>query len=191
MTKFYVRNNELVRFDSYSYAGIGYQTSFFDCRYLEWCYIMTPRYQQSFSFFTQSFGSAENNTKFKVNPTGGVSNRFGFLTGFRNVEQPIQTPTFIGDPNRTIIVKTSGPIFGSPEYFIRSTLSDWTTAGYADFTIEPDFFKFQLCTQIKQAKNLGFDSGYEEWNVIYGQNFSIVLYYPGNDPQANEVIEIA
>jgi hypothetical protein len=192
MTKFYLRTQSDIPFNFVSNPSFqaSYMTSLFDCRYLDWCYIMTPGYTSLGTFTSQPLGNPEVPTKFKITET---STLFGYLTGKLPVTtgNPGRTSTFIGDPDRTILMYTGG-VFSGVTYIS----SVWTTAGYSNPATEKETFLTELCTQIKDAKNLGLDSGYEEWNVIYGSgnfsstNFYPVLYYPGNDPNADEIIEV-
>jgi hypothetical protein len=49
--------------------------------------------------------------------------------------------------------------------------------------------KEELSLQMHLTKNASPDSGYQDWNVIQ-YNDQIAIFYPGNDPRADEVIEI-
>jgi len=181
--KFYLRNYQVDTRNLYRRvnlpfpSNVYYYTPDFDYTNIGTSFILTPQWYRSStdSSVIETYLNAKNPSNFQVsgpstspdsdnNPKIGNLNAF-YMDGF----------------------STWG--------FNYLTQSGWTNAGYTAPITDYTTFKNEVCNQIKINSALNsFLSGYESMNVIIeilpSGNPRVILFYPGNDPNADEVIEI-
>jgi hypothetical protein len=166
------------------------QTSLFDVSNLREAYILSV---------TTVFGTQFLNSP--VNP---------FDVRIKQITDDFSTPTYgrfidgeVGDSNRKILIfqdYSSNDSLLDPNFNDRSYVGYlWDLAGY-DLTSEATFLN-DVCSQINQAIQLYQPlTLYNDFNVIFYKKKKrlitdlldtyTILYYPGADPNADEVISI-
>lgn len=166
MSKFYWRNN-LSMFDD---QGSGVHTSKFFISNLPYFYIAT------IGFYSNGLTS------------DGIPDGFNYINYNTTVAQPLVLK----------VEQVAGGFFGfyagtrlalnvdrtSFSFYLLGNVADPTLYGYSSIPT-----KQELSLQMHLTKNGSPDSGYDDWNVIQFNN-QIAIFYPGNDPRADEIIEI-
>ena len=178
---FHLRNYDpigrnLFRPTSQSSPDSSYYTGDFDYSKMNECFFMTPAYYEittsgSGNLVYETYGAPTNPSKFQCygTQTAGPTTSIGDLDQFY--------------ANLTFVRRVD---------YLRVSVPRWVDAGYTSPDSDYTTFKTELCTQIKDAVALNsYLSGYDEFNVVIDNNFNyLAFYYPGNDPNADEVIEI-
>jgi len=186
MTKFYIRTYNEFEFDVPSMfneitLGDPYLESFFDVEWYKSIYVMSPRFQDSGTgqpIQDQSFGSPEPSSHFEITRTTAQGN-FGRIT------------LSLGDPNSVLELSAiEFPGLGGGWF---NTIN-WHNSGYQDPFGDYNLFKNQVCQQIKQAAGQDSDLAiFNNWNVFFYKTSLtniLVWYWAGNDPDADEIIEV-
>lgn len=144
--------------------------------------------------------------------TGGVSldldygDSFDYRTLFRLGNSIFYTEGSLYSPDRRIVFRSKWEFVNPGYWTIRARVGDWEDSNYTYDNYST--FKTEVCTQIKiwldAYTPLGGQNP-DDWNVViirgikadyyarsgdYDDSVTFVMFYIGNDPNADEIIEI-